>query len=81
MKVPVSNLERTIRSCQQHRGRIREETRGGKRRSWVTAVADEGQGASQEETTRDAGVVGMRRGWWEMSQKMWEVVGLRQVSL
>lgn len=27
-------------------------------------MADEGQGASQEETTRDAGVVGMRRGWW-----------------
>lgn len=28
----------------------------------VTAVADEGQGASLEEITRD--VVGMRRGWW-----------------
>lgn len=62
-KVPVSSLERTVSCCQQHRGRISEERRGGKR-SWVTEVADEGQGARQEETTCDGGVVGMRRGWW-----------------
>lgn len=54
-------LEGIMRSCQKHRGRISGERRGGRGRG--AAIVDEGQGASQEETTCDAGVVEMRRGW------------------
>lgn len=53
----------TVRSCQQP-WEGHEERRRERKGSWVTAGAEEGQGASQEETTRDAGGVGMRRGWW-----------------
>lgn len=61
-KVPVWRLDRIMRSCREHRGRISGERRGWRERR--AEIVDEGQGASQEETTCDAGVVEMRRRWW-----------------
>lgn len=57
--------QKTMRTCQQHWGKTSEESKGREgKRSWGTAVADEGQGVSQKETTCDDGVVEMRMGWW-----------------
>lgn len=63
--VPVLSLQKTMRTCQQHWEKNREESKGREgKRSWGTTVADEGQGVSQKETTCDGGVVEMRMGWW-----------------
>lgn len=45
-------------------GKDSEERRKERQGSWVTVGAEEGKGASQEETICDAGMVGMGRGWW-----------------